>query len=128
MDPRSEEMRATEMLAVNDELRRRAAKLIANVEPTPSALRRIRDGVVFRIRRAMVCADEPQFVDYDLVRSVLIPMFGPALAETAMVRAGESHARPFARNLGNIIDVICGSTAAKLVEQSAQPVSSDRIS
>ena len=102
--------------SVDGSLAEKALALAVSAQPSRFALARIRDGIIFRIRRAAVLKDQPEFsrdIDFELLRAILVPMCGPNIAESALL----------AKNLGNIIDVICGSTAARLVEQTSQPVS-----
>ncbi len=101
--------------SVDRSLAEQALALVASAQPNRSTLTRIRDGITFRIRRNTGLQDQPDFsreIDFELLRAILVPMCGPAIAESALL----------AGNLGNIIDVICGSTAARLVEQTAQPL------
>lgn len=103
------------LLSVDRSLAEKALALVASAQPARSTLLRIRDGITFRIRRSAVLKDQPEFsrdVDFELLRAILVPMCGPTIAESALL----------AGNLGNIVDVIFGSTAARLVEQTAQPL------
>jgi anti-sigma factor RsiW len=91
---------------------------------------RLWDNVCFRIRRFMGQQDRPaqpapEFaIDIQQLRSILVSMCGEAAAEgalhTASVRSGSQLDAHFARNLGSIVELMCGSRAARFVEHAAQ--------
>jgi len=103
---------------------------------TGSATARIWDGVRFRIRRVgqlTGCAARPEHPAMDLrqLRSILVSMCGEATAEGALhevsARSGAALDPHFARNLGSIVEAMCGTRAARFVEQAAQAARGDMV-
>lgn len=93
---------------------------------------RLWDSVCFRIRR-FVGQDQPEHAAVDIrqLRSILISMCGETAAEGALhnasVSSGEKLDKTFARNLGSVVEVMCGTRAARFVEHAAQSTRTDKV-
>ncbi len=101
-------------------------------EADSSTNTRLWNNVRFRIRR-FVGSGQPDAaaVDVRQLRSILVSMCGETGADGALhkatSRAGGTMDRHFAANLGSIIEVMCGTQAARLVEDAAKNVPKDRV-
>jgi hypothetical protein len=60
------------------------------------------------------------------LRSILVSMCGSATADGALRKALPQDAR-FAKNLGSIVEVMCGTRAARFVEHAAESAREDMV-
>jgi hypothetical protein len=87
---------------------------------------RLWDSLRFRIRRSRQVRMDGPYLDLDQLRSILSSMCGEAAAEDALQKAS-GDGRLFARNLGSMVEVMCGTQAARFVEQAAHAAHRERV-
>jgi hypothetical protein len=92
-----------------------------------NAVSRLWDNLRFRIRRAgQETQGERAGLDLRQLRSILVSMCGEATADGALHKALPQDAR-FAKNLGSIVEVMCGTRAARFVEHAADSAREDMV-
>jgi hypothetical protein len=92
---------------------------------------RLMNSLSFRIRR-LAGPDQPtDFAAVQQLRSILVSMCGEGAADRALnkalARSGSNMNSQFARNLSSIVEVMCGTRAARLVEHAAQSIRQDKV-
>jgi anti-sigma factor RsiW len=94
--------------------------------PNHGTLSRLWDSVRFRIRRSSEAPRDTPGLDLRQLRSILTSMCGEATADGALHQALPDDVG-FAKNLGSIVEVMCGNRAARFVEHAAQSARKDMV-